>query len=334
MALAPFGSANSNTLFLTFPTPPSYLIHNHHHHHHRTNFVFTTSRVSYAHTLFYSHKRSYVVTILCSASNKPSQISSTARIRSEVLSPFRSLRMFFYIAFIASASLGTLIATSQLIGALTNPSRASQVPEILKGLGIDIGAVSLFAFLYLRDNKAKNAQEARLSREEFLSNLKLRVTENKIIPVNSLRGIARLVICAGPASFITESFKRSEPFTESLLDRGVLVVPLVTDGNSPVLEFEETETETETDEAKQLATRRKRLWQLAPVIITEWSEWLDEQKKLAGVSSESPVYLSLRLDGRVRGSGIGYPPWNAFVAQLPPVKGMWTGLLDGFDGRV
>lgn len=45
-------------------------------------------------------------------------------------------------------------------------------------------------------------------------------------------------------------------------------------------------------------------------------------------------YISLRLDGRVRGSGIGYPPWNAFVAQLPPVKGMWSGLLDGFDGRV
>ncbi|CAJ2651859.1 hypothetical protein L195_g018393 [Trifolium pratense] len=329
MALAPFGSANSNTLFLTFPIPPpSYLIHNKNHHR-STNFVFSsTSHVSYA------HKRSSSgATIICSASNnKPSQISSTAKIRSEVLSPFRSLRMFFYMAFIASASLGTLIATSQLIGALTNPSRASQVPEIVKGLGIDIGAVSLFAFLYLRDNKAKNAQEARLSREEFLSNLKLRVTENKIIPVNSLRGIARLVICAGPASFITESFKRSEPFTESLLDRGVLVVPLVTDGNSPVLEFEETETET--DEAKQLATRRKRLWQLAPVIISEWSEWLDEQKKLAGVSSESPVYLSLRLDGRVRGSGIGYPPWNAFVAQLPPVKGMWTGLLDGFDGRV
>lgn len=45
-------------------------------------------------------------------------------------------------------------------------------------------------------------------------------------------------------------------------------------------------------------------------------------------------YLSLRMDGRVRGSGVGYPPWNAFVAQLPTVKGMWTGLLDGMDGRV
>ncbi|CAL5207093.1 unnamed protein product [Lathyrus oleraceus] len=323
MALTAFGSAITNTLFLThLPTSP------------RTSFMFTTSTLSYGHTLFYSHQRSSVATIVCSASNKPSnspQISSTAKIRSEVLSPFRAVRMFFYTAFIASASLGTFIAITQLIGALSNPSRSSEVPEILKGLGIDIGAVSLFAFLYLRDNKAKNAQEARLSREEFLSNLKLRVNEKKIIPVNSLRGIARLVICVGPASFITESFKRSEPFTESLLDRGVLVVPFVTDGNSPVLEFEETE---ETEEGKQPATRRKRLWQLTPAIVSEWSEWLDEQKKMAGVSSESPVYLSLRLDGRVRGSGVGYPPWNALVAQLPPVKGIWTGLLDGMDGRV
>ncbi|ESW12686.1 hypothetical protein PHAVU_008G133800 [Phaseolus vulgaris] len=233
--------------------------------------------------------------------------------------------MFFYIAFVASGSLGSFIAITQLIGALANSSRASQVPEILKGLAIDIAAVSLFAFLYFRENKAKNAQVARLSREEILSNLKLRVDEKKIIPVSSLRGIARLVICAGPASFVTESFTRSEPFTESLLDRGVLVVPLVTDGNSPALDFEETE---------ELATRRKRLWQLAPVYINEWSGWLDEQKKLAGVPSDSPVYLSLRMDGRVRGSGVGYPPWNALVAQLPSVKGIWTGLLDGMDGRV
>ncbi|KAI4349308.1 hypothetical protein L6164_009913 [Bauhinia variegata] len=276
-------------------------------------------------------QRASTAAIVCSAANKPSSssdISSTAKIRSEVLSPFRSVRMFLYIAFIASGSLGGLIATSQLIGALANSSRASQVPEILKGLGIDIGAASLFAFLYYRENKAKNAQVARLTREEILSNLKLRIDEKRIIPVSSLRGIARLVICAGPASFITESFKRSEPFTENLLERGVLVVPFVTDENSPSLEFEESE------ELKEVTNKRRRLWQLAPVYASEWSKWLDEQKKLAGVSPESPVYLSLRLDGRVRGSGVGYPPWNALVAQLPPVKGLWSGLLDGMDGRV
>ncbi|KAL9436208.1 hypothetical protein AB3S75_022293 [Citrus x aurantiifolia] len=267
--------------------------------------------------------------ITCSATDRSDpEISSAARIRNEVLSPFRSVRMFFYLAFVASGSLGGLIAITQLIGALANPARAADVPEILKGLSIDVAAVSLFAFLYSRENKAKNAQLARLSREESLSNLKLRVDEKKIISVNNLRGIARLVICSGPASYIMESFKRSEPFTESLLERGVLVVSFTTDGNIPSFEFEESE------EMKEFTRKRKRLWQLTPVYVSEWSKWLDEQKRTAGISPESPVYLSLRLDGRVRGSGVGYPPWNAFVAQLPPVKGIWSGLLDGMDGRV
>ncbi|KAL3850027.1 hypothetical protein ACJIZ3_011909 [Penstemon smallii] len=210
-----------------------------------------------------------------------------------------------------NASLGGLIAFSQLIGALANSSRAAEVPEILKGLGIDLGAVSIFAFLYYRDNTAKNAQVARLSREEFLSNLKLRLDEKRILPLSAFRGIARLVILAGPASYIAEAFKLSEPFTESLLERGVLVVPFATDGSSPRFEFEETE------ETKEFNAKRKRLWQLSPVYAVEWAK-----------------YLSLRMDGRVRGSGVGYPSWNAFVAQLPPVKGIWSGLLDGMDGRV
>ncbi|KAI7743595.1 hypothetical protein M8C21_000794 [Ambrosia artemisiifolia] len=268
--------------------------------------------------------------ITCSTA-KPSsstEISSSARIRSEVLTPFRSVRMFFYVAFIAQASLGGLIAITQLIGALANPSRADAVADIAKGLGIDIGAAALFAFLYYRENKIKNAQMARLSREENLSNLKLRVDEKKIITVSEFRGLARLVILAGPSSFITKAFELSETFTEQLVERGVLVVPFCTDGNVPSFEFDENE------EMKELTNKRRRLWQLVPVLTPDWSEWLDEQKKLANVSPESPVYLSLRLDGRVRGSGVGYPPWNAFVAQLPPVKGMWSGLLDGMDGRV
>ncbi|KAK4366133.1 hypothetical protein RND71_014013 [Anisodus tanguticus] len=268
------------------------------------------------------------LSVVCNNSNPSSDISSTAKIRSEVLSPFRSVRMFFYVAFIASGGLGGLIASTRLIAALANSSRAAEVPEILKGLGIDLGAVSIFAFLYYRENKAKNAQVAKLAREENLSNLKLRVDEKKILPVNAFRGIARLVILAGPSSFISECFKLSAPFTDGLLERGVLVIPFATDGVSPNFEFEENE------ELEEKIARRKRLWQLAPIYTTEWTKWIDEQKKLASVSPESPVYLSLRLDGRVRGSGVGCPSWNAFVLQLPPVKGIWSGLLDGMDGRV
>lgn len=267
----------------------------------------------------------------CSAANKPSssnEISSAAKIRSEVLSPFRSVRMFFYIAFIASAGLGTLITLPKLIFALSNESRSLELPEILKNLGIDIGAVLLFAFLYIRENTSKNAQISRLSREERLSGLKLRVDENRIIPISSLRGFARLVILAGPALFIQECFKSSKTFADGLLERGIRVVPFVTDGGK--LEFEFVDGDEEAD----FVDKKRRLWQLNPVFTSEWESWINEQKKLANVSPDSPVYLSLRMDGRVRGSGVGYPPWNAFVAQLPPVKGIWSGLLDGMDGRV
>uniref|UniRef100_A0A0V0III3 Uncharacterized protein n=1 Tax=Solanum chacoense TaxID=4108 RepID=A0A0V0III3_SOLCH len=306
------------------------------------NFHLTAKRSAISRQLKYGGKYYSGFTDIISSRRKPkslsvvcnnsspssSDISSTAKIRSEVLSPFRSVRMFFYVAFIASAGLGGLIASTRLIAALANSSRGAEVPEILKGLGIDLGAVSIFAFLYYRENKAKNAQVAKLAREENLSNLKLRVDEKKVVPVSAFRGIARLVILAGPSAFISECFKLSAPFTEGLLERGVLVVPFATDGISPSFEFEENE------ELVEKISRRKRLWQLAPIYATEWTKWIDEQKKLAGVSPESPVYLSLRLDGRVRGSGVGCPSWNAFVLQLPPVKGIWSGLLDGMDGRV
>lgn len=174
--------------------------------------------------------------------------------------------MFFYLAFIASGGLGGLIALSQLIGALANPARAAEVPEVAKGLGIDVAAVSIFAFLYSRDNKASNAQIARLTREENLANLKVRVVGKKTIPISSLRGIARLVILAGPGSFIEESFKLSEPFTEQLLERGVLVVPFATDGELPTFEFDES-VDVET-----VTSKSKRLWQLLPFNVSEWSK--------------------------------------------------------------
>ncbi|XP_006652492.1 protein LOW PSII ACCUMULATION 1, chloroplastic isoform X2 [Oryza brachyantha] len=282
--------------------------------------------------------------VRCSAANKPSRSTapgtevssaSMAKIRSEVLSPFRSVRMFFYLAFMASGGLGALIALTQLIPALSGgPARAAGAAETLKGLGIDVAAVSIFAFLYWRESKAKDAQVAKLTREENLSRLKIRAGEGRPpVPLGELRGTARLVIVAGPAEFVTESFRRSKPFLKDLMERGVLVVPFPTDGNTPDLQFVETDDDND-DGGGAPGKMKRRLWQLTPVYAAEWSKWLDDQKKLANVPSDSPVYLSLRLDGRVRGSGVGYPPWQAFVAQLPPVKGMWSGLLDGMDGRV
>ncbi|KAK8969664.1 hypothetical protein KSP40_PGU009440 [Platanthera guangdongensis] len=179
--------------------------------------------------------------------------------------------MFFYHAFIASGALGGLIAITRLISALANPSKTPLIPEILKDLGIDLGAILLFAFLYTRENKAKTAQLAQLSREERLGELKLRVDKNKIISINDLRGAARLVVLAGSAAYINESFKQCEAFSKDLIERGVLVVPFASDGGK--LEFESGESE-EISVGENL----NRLRQLRPVNVVQWNNWIDDKR--------------------------------------------------------
>jgi Low psii accumulation1 / Rep27 len=196
----------------------------------------------------------------------PYLLSLTAKLRSEVLSPFRSVRMFFYLAFIASGSLGGLISLTQLIPALTSPSKSQNLPTILQSIGIDLAAVLLFAFLYTRENKAKNTQEARIAREESLSKLRLRLNEKKIISMEELRGVSRLVIVAGPSSFLLESFERCKAFVNGLAERGVLVVPFCTEGEIPNFKLLASGGEMADDEMI------KRLWQLTPVYVSEWTQ--------------------------------------------------------------
>ncbi|KAG8048013.1 hypothetical protein GUJ93_ZPchr0008g13854 [Zizania palustris] len=92
--------------------------------------------------------------------------------------------------------------------------------ETLKGLGIEVMAVSIFAFLYLRESKAKDVEVAKLTREENLSKLKIRAGEGRLpVPLCELRGTARLVIVAGPAEFVTESLCRRKLFLKDLMER-------------------------------------------------------------------------------------------------------------------
>lgn len=50
-----------------------------------------------------------------------------------------------------------------------------------------------------------------------------------------------------------------------------------------------------------------------PVRLEEWAAWFEQQLSASSKSAEQGLYVSLRLDGRVRGSGTGAPPFDRFV---------------------
>ncbi|CAI5457925.1 unnamed protein product [Closterium sp. Yama58-4] len=295
------------------------------------------------------------------------EYSQEARMRQEVLNPFRTVRMFLYGAFIASASVGALITATSLLAIATGARDADalQVQDSLKDLGVDVAAVALFAFLYRSDARGKDASLNRLTREENLAKLRLELPTGRIVSLAQLQGSCRLIIVAGPLSHVQTALAAAEPYRAALLERAVVVAPLVTVGAEagaavsgnvvlpgdfkgfaevvdPAWGVEvaadggnagKVEEVGGTSQAATAASGLLQRWMGRPTYTDEWNRWLKEQMKFANVAPGSPVYISLRLDGRVRASGVGYPPWSVIAAQLPPMKGMWAGPLDGMDGR-
>lgn len=67
----------------------------------------------------------------------------------------RALRLVFYAFFATSASVGALIATTQVIAALGHAPSALPLNDVAQSLGIDIGAVIVFVLLFRSDFRAR-----------------------------------------------------------------------------------------------------------------------------------------------------------------------------------
>ena len=75
-------------------------------------------------------------------------------------------------------------------------------------------------------------------------------------------------------------------------------------------------------EGKQKATISHRL-----LTLCSTQTWLTDQKEYSGLD-ERDFYLQVQLDGSVRASGCGMPPWNSIVSDLPPLDDIRTKLTD------
>ncbi|CAD7701335.1 unnamed protein product [Ostreobium quekettii] len=264
-------------------------------------------------------KRCVVVAV-----QQPRRKDNTAALRSEAEAPFRAVRLVLYGAFVGSATIGFLVSISKLIGSLGGARGAQPLPEVLQNLAIDAIAIGGFGFLFRGDWQARKRQLTRILREEALSDLTVELVGGRLIRVGDLRGSARVVVVAGDAGQVTSAMQAAEAYKEELCRRGVFVVavPIYGDGAG---DARGTSSPSKDDVR----------WRGQAVRLEEWKGWFTDQlESTSGVSSANGLYVGLRMDGRVRASGAGAPPWAAFVAQLPPVEGLFKGFLDGLDGPV
>jgi len=255
-----------------------------------------------------------------------SSISQNARLRSEAEAPFRVFRLVSYAALAGSAGIGTAIATVRSIAGLV---KGDILWSDVSGWGIDVAALSLFLYLYRIENKARDKQIDRLERESRLSCLKVRINfkDPKVLPLERLQGFARVVVVHGSRAYILASLAEAAEVQDGIKDRSICIVPVVSPGAGGGTEV--------LREEEMLAVLPNPTVLLSPVLVDQWVAWVAEQKQVAGVDADQDVYVGLRMDGRVRASGKGKPPWKKFIAELTPKEGIWgTQFMSGFDGRV
>lgn len=234
--------------------------------------------------------------------------------------PFRAVRLVLFGFFAASASVGAVIALTQVLGAaLGGDTGKITLADAGQSLGIDLACAGGFAFLLKRDLDARTKQMARLGREAALGALRVRLANGRRSRLASLRGFARPVLVAGTRAQVDAAMAAAEPHRDALLERGVMVVPAAVLGEGEA-------SDGDRPDAGDLR------WRAAVMDAPAWRAWFVEQA--ASVGTERGLFVGLRIDGRVRASGVGVPPWATFVAQLPPTDGVFSGFLDGMDGKV
>jgi len=254
------------------------------------------------------------------------KFSNETKLRSEAQAPFRVARQFVYASCALSATIGFGIATIQLLTGLAGAPNSPPFDQSLSNVGVDFACAALFAFLWKKDEEAKQKQMSRIGREERLGGLKVELTTGKIVRMQSLRGFSRVVLFAGNLEYLETSLEVAEQYKDELIKKGVFLVPVAMD--------DEAATKlNKPDNAK----KDERRFRGSAVNVSQkdgWRDWILEQKKMAKLGDDVGVYVGLRMDGRVRASGKGVAPFDRFAKELPPVDGGWGGMMDGFDGKV
>lgn len=294
--------------------------------------------------------------------------NSYMKLRAEAKSPFRFTRIFLFGALDAGAGIGLFLITIRLIAALKGGEGAPDLTETLQNFGINAAAVTVLSFLLYRDFAGQRKDQTIVEREETLAALQVTLSPGRTVPLAAFRGTTRPVILTGSKGQISKALASAEPFKQELRARGISLVPVILSDEDPGEKLRRLKAELAAEslvgaggadaaggasQAQGFASRgskttsksapmevildadgqvskNDRRWQLEAADVVEWERWVVAQAKAAGVKSPGDnYYVQIQLDGSVRASGAGTPPWRQFLDDVPTLSDIRTKLTDG-----
>eukprot|EP00252_Welwitschia_mirabilis_P007436 TRINITY_DN18791_c0_g1_i1.p1 TRINITY_DN18791_c0_g1~~TRINITY_DN18791_c0_g1_i1.p1 ORF type:complete len:487 (-),score=97.17 TRINITY_DN18791_c0_g1_i1:173-1564(-) len=265
------------------------------------------------------------------------------KLLSEVRAPFRAVRRFFYLSLCAAAGIAMFFTVPRLIRAIYGGNDAPDIWETVGNAAINIGGIIVLLALFIWDNKKEEEQMAQISREEVLSRLPLRLSTNRIVELAQLREACRPLILAGKKEEVDRAIQQAEKFRIELVKRGILIVPVIWSSQNeqssrkkgfgrlrkPFMfsssDMDEFEKKMNDISVRSIIDAERRF--KAEVVSPEaWRSWVYEQQESEGVEPGKNAFIVLRLDGRVRKSGLEMPDWKELINEIPPLESLISKL--------
>lgn len=265
------------------------------------------------------------------------------KLRNEAKNPFRFARLTILGGLGAGAGIGLLIILSRLIIRLTSPSSNIDLDETIKNLAINSTALFAIGYVLKLDLEKRDKEIERLKKEDDIGRLLVNLGSSRVVPLSRLRQSTRPVLVVGPESYVKEVMKNAEKWKTEFRRRGVVFVPFIRRFGSEISSskgFATTSTAMklrqqlkdeglisgESGDGGGMVAPSEKRWRCEPVGESDWEAWTNAMLIENDMYESTSLYAQIQLDGSVRTSGGGIPPFRQWLDDIPELDDVRTKL--------
>jgi hypothetical protein len=264
------------------------------------------------------------------------------RLREEVESPFRTVRLLFFGVSTASAFLALYFSATAVLKANMGLPGAAPIEDSLQSCAINIVAAIVCSGLTYRDYQAGQTNLSRIAKGGALASLKV-VQPTAGTTVTSLadyRRNARVLIAAGGPEYIrtlarslnSDQLADTNNLPERLEQVEVIVVPVLLEGDATrvgnTLEAWQSTTAQEGDRNFDIATSNSIA--VFPTGVSEWYEYLGSEIETAKTQGfdvmEKGFTITVKKNGRILRRATGQPQWSGLIETMEVMDGSKFGM--------
>jgi len=266
------------------------------------------------------------------------------RLREEIDSPFRKVRLAFFGASFGSALIALYFSALNTIKASVGGfSDAMPLEEALTSDAINLGAVIVCGLITYRDYKAGEANLEKLARAGKLASLVVEpASSGKYLELKSYRRNNRVLIAAGGKEYISslalsltsDQLKDRNILPEKLEEVDVTIVPVLLEEQNSKLVVGDTKSfwnEVTPSETDRNFDRTKANNVISyPIRPNAWLDYLNFDIKTASKQgfdvANKGITILVKKNGKILRRSTGLPSFGDLIGTMEVMDGSRFGM--------